>query len=77
MWATEMPQDGSGTRSGNALAGGLARFATAGADRNGRLAAARGRCAALADTPQHPDPFTTFTLTLAEASAGEMFSSWA
>ena len=72
-WAAEIPQDGSGTRSGSALAGGLARFATAGADRSGRF---RGRCAAPAATPQHPDAFTTFILTLAEASAAEMFSSW-
>ena len=66
------PQDGSGTRSGSALAGGFARSGTAGADRSGRLC---GRCAARADKPQHPDPLTTFTFTVAVASAGEMLSS--
>src|SRR5580700_8984922 len=35
-WATEIPHDGSGTRSGSALAGGFARAGTAGADFGGR-----------------------------------------
>ena len=78
IWATLMPQDGSGTRSGSELAGGLARSGTAGLDRSGRFCGRlRGRWAAPAATPQHPEPFTTVTLTLAEASAAEMFSSCA
>src|SRR5450631_30316 len=71
-WTVEMPQDGSGTRSGSAEAGGFARSGTAGADDSGRLC---GRCAAVTAWPQHPDPFTTVSLTVAESPAAEMFSS--
>src|ERR1700734_2274813 len=72
-WATLMPQDGSGTRSGSALDGGLARSGTAaGLGRSGWL---WGRFAARAGSAQHDDAFTTFSLTLADASAAETFSS--
>src|ERR1700734_1188614 len=79
-WDVLMPQDGSGTRSGSALAGGRARSGTAGLDRSGRVwarGAARGARAARAASPQHDGAFTTFTLTLADASAAGTFSSCA
>src|SRR5215472_14817669 len=70
-WNALMPHDGSGTRSGSAAAGGLARFGTRGSGVSGRPRAGAVRGAAAA---QHPRPFTTVSLTLAVASAAVMCS---
>src|SRR5215468_7544084 len=61
-----IPHDGSGTRSGSAAAGGLARYGTRG---SGASPPARGWAAFGAAVAQHPRPFTTVSLTLAVASA--------
>src|SRR5262245_19112470 len=66
-----IPKDGRGTMSGSADGGGFVRAGALGS-RGSALAVPRPlRCAA----PQHPVPLTTLTLTVAEASAAEMFSS--
>src|SRR5215469_9515133 len=66
-----IPHDGSGTRSGSAAAGGLARFGTRG---SGASPPARGWAAFGAAAAQHPRPFTTVSLTLAVASAAVICS---
>src|ERR1035438_6929015 len=69
-WTTEIPQEGSGTRSGNVLAGGLARAGTAGADFRGRLFGwPGGRFAAWAPRPPPADALMTVIFTVAAASA--------
>jgi hypothetical protein len=94
MCRAKIPHDGSGTRSGSALAGGFCRPGTAGAEASGRprgwpgarlcrrlsgraaAAAAAGAAGAAAGWPQHPDPLTTFTRTVAVALAAGMPSSF-
>src|SRR5215471_11412674 len=70
-WNVPIPHDGSGTRSGSAAAGGLARDRTRGSGASGRARAGAVLGAAAA---QHPRPFTTVSLTLAVASAAVMCS---
>jgi hypothetical protein len=86
-WA-KMPHEGSGTRSRSALAGGFCRPGTAGAEASGRprgwpgarlcrrLSGRAAAAAAVAAWPQHPDPLTTFTRTVAVALAAGMPSSF-
>src|SRR5215510_5943609 len=70
-WNAPMPHDRSGTRSGSAAAGGLARDGTRG---SGASALARAGAVFGAAAAQHPRPFTTVSLTLAVASAAVMCS---
>src|SRR5215468_8297133 len=70
-WNAPMPHDGSGTRSGSAAAGGLARDGMRG---SGASARARAGAVLGAAAAQHPRPFTTVSLTLALASAAVMCS---
>src|SRR5215475_1895567 len=66
-----IPKDGRGTMSGSADGGGFVRAGAFGR-RGSALAVARPL---RRDGPQHPVPLTTLTLTVAVASAAEMFSS--
>src|SRR5215472_337765 len=67
-----IPKEGRGTRSGSADGGGFVRVAAAGRRGSAPVAVRPLRRAA----PQHPVvPLTTLTLTVAVASAAEMFSS--
>src|SRR5215472_16940775 len=70
-WNVLIPHDGSGTRSGSAAAGGLARVGTRGSGASGRACAGAVLGSAAA---QHPRPFTTVSLTLAVALAAVMCS---
>src|SRR5215467_4831362 len=65
-----IPKDGRGARSGSADGGGLVRVGAL-----GRRGSALGLGGPLrGDAAQHPVPLTTLTLTVAVASAAEMFS---
>src|SRR5215475_1580839 len=66
-----IPKDGRGTMSGSADAGGFVRVGALGRRGSARALGGPLRC----DAAQHPVPLTTLTLTVAVASAAEMFSS--
>src|SRR5215468_1258641 len=66
-----IPKDGRGTKSGSADAGGFVRVGALGRRGSVPVLVRPLRC----DAPQHPVALTTLTLTVAVASAGEMFSS--
>src|SRR5215469_1490099 len=67
-----IPHDGSGTRSGSAARGGLARYGTRGSGASPKLRV--GAAALGAAEAQQPRPFTTVSLTLAVASAAVICS---
>src|SRR5215469_6453188 len=67
-----IPQDGSGTKSGSAFRGGLARYGTPG---NGPSAGPPGRAGRLVTGPG-PDPLTTVTLTVWVEAPAAMWKSF-
>src|ERR1700731_814691 len=80
---TLIPQEGSGTRSGNTEAGGLVMVGTL-ADSSGSAAGRKclpeptklaGTGAAQQPGPQQPDPFTTSAVTVTDASFAGMPSN--